>query len=350
MRPNFSKGILLEQNKEPGLSREIRQLPGEEIPVVSTETAVSPTPELLAPYEIISMAREAKIVDEADGRRLWKKLAAAARDGISGIVVDAIDDEPYISSQLGPALQFPDKLVEGLALAKRAVGASKSSIEIYRNLFDLDTRIPSTIFGVKVDRVSGTYPAEYRHKRKLKRVNTLVIGADALMFLRQAVYEGKCQTSCYITVGGDCIATPGNYEVPIGCSITKVLEAVGLIANPRRIIAGGSMTGFGITNPEKVFVSATTRGVLAFAGEYRDMGYSCIGCGRCTDSCPEGLSPYFIYKAMQTRHKRNISIADAELCTGCGTCSYVCPAKLDLAQVMAKAAALARRQQQGGQP
>lgn len=348
MRSHSSKGILLEQNKEPGLSREIRRLPGTEVHAVPIDTAVSPTPELLAPYEIISIAREAKIVDETDGKRLWKKLSAAARDGISGIVVDALDDEPYISSQLGPTLQFPDKLTEGLALARRAVGASKSSIEIYRNLFDIDTRIPSNIFGVKVDRVSGRYPAQIHQRRKLNRTNSLLIGAGALLYLRQAAYEGLSQTSCYITVAGDCVANPGNYEVPIGVSVLQVLESAGLIANPRRIVAGGSMTGFGITDPEKVFISATTRGILAFAEEFKDMGYACIGCGRCTESCPEGLSPYFIYKVMQTRGKRNISIADAELCTGCGTCSYVCPAKLDLAQVMAKAAALARRRQQGG--
>lgn len=347
MKLGFKKGILLEQNKEPGLSREIRLLPVLPIPPVRTETPVSPTPGLLAPHEIIMMAREAKIIDETDGKRLWKKLAAAAREGVTTIVADALDDEPYISSQLAPTLQLPEQLTEGLALAKRAVGASKSTIEVYRNLFDINSKIPAKISGIKVERVGGSYPAEGRYGRHYNRDNVLVIGVCALIFLRRAVYEGRCQTSTFVTVSGDCAANPGNYEVPIGCSIAQVLNAVGVIATPKRIVAGGAMTGFGITDPDMVFVSASTRGILVFVDEFKEMGYSCIGCGRCTESCPEGLAPYFIYGVMHTKHKRNLAIADAQLCTGCGTCSYICPAKLDLAQVMAKAAALSRSRQGG---
>jgi electron transport complex protein RnfC len=77
------------------------------------------------------------------------------------------------------------------------------------------------------------------------------------------------------------------------------------------------------------------------------MGYSCIGCGRCTDVCPEGLSPYYIYKVVQSKRRRNLDLFDADRCTGCGTCSYICPAKLDLAQVVQRAARL-RQDGQGG--
>ena len=349
MKFGFKKGILLEQNKEPALSREIKQLSALPVSVEKTEKNVPANPELLAPHEIIMMAREARIVDEYDGQRLWKKLAAAARDGISMIVADALDDEPYISSQLSLALQYGDELAEGLALAARAVGAQKTIIEIYRNLFDLNTKIPSRISGVKVERVGGRYPAEGRYGKYYKSEDVLVVGSCALMFLRRVVFEGRRQNSTFVTVSGDCVANPGNYEVPIGCSVLEVLEAVGLIADPKRIAVGGSMTGVGVTEPGKAAVTPRTRGILAFADEFKDMGFSCIGCGHCVQNCPEGLSPFFIYKSMKARHKKYVGITDALLCTGCGTCSYVCPAKLDLVQTIAKAAALCRSRQ-GGKP
>ena len=109
------------------------------------------------------------------------------------------------------------------------------------------------------------------------------------------------------------------------------------------------MTGFGVTEPDETAVAPKTRGILAFADEFRDMGYSCIGCGHCIQNCPEGLSPNFIYKSMQARHKNYLAITDAHLCTGCGICSYVCPAKIDLVQIVAKAAQLSKSRQ-GGEP
>jgi len=347
MKLGFKRGILLEQNKEPALSHDIRQFVAFPIPVESTKTPVSLTPDLLAPHEIIMFAKEARIIDESDGSRLWRKLAYAAREGVSTIVADAMDDEPYISSQLAPALQFSEQMTQGLALVKRAVGASKMKIEIYRNLFDLNTHIPHKLAGIKVERIGGKYPAEGRYGKYYDKDNVLIVGTGALIYLYRAVYEGRRQTSTFVTVSGDCVANPGNYEIPLGCSLAQVLDSVGLITEPRRIVAGGAMTGFGVIDPDRVLVSHTTRGILAFADEFKDMGYYCIGCGRCTENCPEGLSPHLIYKTMQAKHVKHLDIIDADLCTGCGTCSYVCPAKIDLVQYIAKAAALSRSRQGG---
>ena len=343
--PGFGvQGILLEQNKEPALSREIKKLKGCDECERRLEKPVSSEPGLLAPYEIVMIAREAKIIDESDGRRLWRKLAQAARESISGVVIDAMDDEPYLSSQLGPALWMQDQLSEAIGLVKRAVGANKVQIEIYKNLLDVDIKIPASIGGNRVERIGGTYPAELRARWHSSRKNTLVIGAGAMIHLWRAAYLGLVQTTCFVTVAGDCVANPGNYEVPIGMSVMRVAEQVGLIADPKRMVAGGSMTGFGLTDPERVMITPTTRGVLAFAQEFKDMGYTCIGCGRCADVCPEGLSPFFIYKAMKSKRRERLELFDADLCTGCGTCSYVCPAKLDLAQIVGACGRLVRKQ------
>ena len=342
-----SKGIFLEQNKEPALSRDIVRLEGCDEAMSKMDRQKPSTPELLAPYEIIGIAREADIIDESDGRRLWKKLATAGRNSVSGLAVDAIDDEPYISSQLCPAIRYKDELSQGIALAKRSVGASEATIEIYKNLFDIDVKIPSDIDGIKVVRVGGRYPAEQRRRWQDRRKSALGIGACALIHLKRAIYDNIKHTTCYVTVAGDCVAYPANYEVPIGTTVRELLREAGLVEEPKRVIAGGSMTGFGVLEPDKMRINPNTRGVLAFANEFEDMGFSCIGCGRCTAVCPQGLSPYYIYKLMKKRTNRNLKLLDVEYCDGCGTCSYVCPAKLELSKVISECAQQLRAGKEG---
>jgi electron transport complex protein RnfC len=331
------KGIVLEQNKEPALSRGIRVYPKEDADFQRMETPPVSTPSLMAPHEIIRLAWAAQIVDETDGRRLYKKLAAAEKEAVSEIAVDALDDEPYISSQIGPALWLPDQLAEGIALASRATGAAEARIEIYRNLFDVEMKIPRKLGEVRIERINGTYPAEYRTIRRLRRKNALVIGACALIHLRRAAYENRAQSTCFVTLAGNCIANPGNYEVPIGTRVDELLAHSGLIDNPKRIILGGSMTGYCITDPSRAVVTPTTRGILAFHEDFQDYHFSCIGCGRCTEVCPENLAPYYIYKMIKAGRLGRLELFDVDRCVGCETCSYVCPAKLDISHVIIQA-------------
>ncbi|MEG2144228.1 MAG: 4Fe-4S dicluster domain-containing protein, partial [Oscillospiraceae bacterium] len=100
-----------------------------------------------------------------------------------------------------------------------------------------------------------------------------------------------------------------------------------------------------IVDPQEIGVVPTTRGILAFPDEFRKLEYSCIGCGKCTDVCPSGLSPYYIYQVLNSKNKRNLQLFDAQLCIGCGLCSYICPAKLDLQQAIARAASLTRQKE-----
>ncbi len=325
-----NNGIYLEQNKRPAIDRDIRSLKeeGEE----STAEKRS-NPSLLAPHEIVIIAKEANVVDETDGLYLWDKLTNAVEEGITTIVVDAMDDEPYISSQVILLMRRPEELAEGIGLAARAIGTTDVKIEVYRNLLDDDIKLPRKLGSIKVERVGGRYPAEFSDKRQHKRGKVLTIGACALMHLREAVYNNTPHDSCYVTVAGDCISNPGNYIIPVGMMVADILQKVGTISDPKRLVVGGSMTGVAIWEQSDVKISHTTRAILAFSTTFTEKKTGCIGCGRCVHACPKGLSPYYIYKLSKGRLKHRLKTTDVQLCDGCGSCSYVCPAKLELAHI-----------------
>ncbi len=328
-----SKGVLMEQNKEPALSREIRLLSStarrQEIPDWEPVTG----PEEIDGDEIIRVARMARIVDERDGLPLYKKLTVCRKAGMD-IQVDAVDDEPYISSQLGPLLHMKQACAGGMRLAQKATGAQEVTILVYRNIADLELRIPRTVEGFQVRKIGGVYPAEIRPDgpyTENEGRKTMLIGACALIHLYRAVCEGILQTTVFITVSGNCVAGPCNLEVSMGMTVTDVLDRCGLSENPTRIVVGGSMTGESVEDTDQTRITATTRAVLAFREDERDKQYLCISCGLCAEACPADLNPMLIYRAMEMGRGDLLQNMDYQNCIECMCCSYRCPAKLNLA-------------------
>lgn len=74
--------------------------------------------------------------------RCGRSSGQGRSQGISVLAVDAIDDEPYISSQLCPAIQLGDQMAGGARLAQKALGAQESFVAIYKHLMDVETKNP----------------------------------------------------------------------------------------------------------------------------------------------------------------------------------------------------------------
>lgn len=333
------KGILLQQKKEPALSRNLREFFNADTMGTIMDRKPTDNMDELTHDDILIIARQARIVDERDGVLLANKLAASRREKPEVLVADAIDDEPYISSQLNPMLNNQQLCAQGLRLAQRVCGSKQAFFAVYRNLTDLEVKIPKNIEEFSVERVGGRYPAEYQASKTYSaNASTLMIGVCALIHLARAVLYNKPQTTAFITVAGDCIGNPTNLEVSLGMTVSQTLERCGLIHNPARVIVGGSMTGIGVIDTEKTAVTPVTRGILAFRDKANDMEDQCIGCSRCVHACPQGLNPYLLYRSARLHRFKEFRLLDAQMCIQCNTCSYLCPAKLDLCNTIQQCA------------
>lgn len=334
--PMFTKGLVLEQHKEPAFSRSLVRFVSPHAETASLPAPALP-PDELSSDQLIDIAQAAEIVDERDGKYLYKKLRRA-KDKAVAVVADAVDDEPYVSSQINPMLRLREQSCGGLGLCGRVAGSGQTLILAYKNVTDLETRIPNSLEGYKVVKLRGGYPAESRlSSLKLGAGRKLIVGAGALIHFYRAVHKQKPQSSVFITVAGNCVANPMNMEVSLGTTVGQVLERCGLAQDPTRVVCGGPMTGIAILDTERTLVTHTTRAVLAFREDRRNARYSCIGCGRCEQVCPMDLNPMYIYRFTQNSYFANLRRFDAHLCTGCGTCSYVCPSKLNISGTIAKA-------------
>lgn len=331
----FYKGILLQQCKEPALSRELREFVNADHIGVQMSRPPIEAPEELSGKEILQVAQEANIIDERDGVPLWKKLSGEDASPVQLLLGDAIDDEPYLSSQLNPLLKNQELAAAGLRFAQKATQAAQAKFAVYKNLTDLKTSIPKQIGGFPVSRVRGRYPAEYQASLRLdQEQDVLMIGVCALIHLARAILFNKPQVTAFVTVAGDCVGNPTNLEVSLGVTVAQALERCGLIDDPARVIIGGSMTGISVIDTEKTLITPITRGILAFRKPTGHFRFSCIGCARCVRVCPQNLNPFYLYRSIQSGRIEHLKLLDAQKCIGCGTCSYMCPSKLDLSETI----------------
>ncbi|MBQ2898370.1 MAG: SLBB domain-containing protein [Oscillospiraceae bacterium] len=332
----FVKGILPEQKKEPMLTRSTLVM-RQEFEYFDCDFEETPVEDLSA-EQITEIARLAEIVDECDGKMLWEKLEKSNLGEGGTLIIDAIDDEPYISSQMSICIHQPEKLSLGIELCEKVLSPGKTYIAMYRHILDSNFGIPGKIGKYKVRKIGGRYPAEnrvYRHIPKGK--NSVIVGACAMLHLARAAEESRKMTSCFVTVAGDVVKNPRNVEVPIGTTAEKVLELCGLSAEPETIVMGGSMTGRAIFEPENEVIVPTTRGVIALERSYGTYSYTCIGCGRCDHACPKALSVCALRKFADAGKFEELCRYDVNMCIGCGACSYVCPSRIDVAATLIKA-------------
>ena len=327
-----TKGILLEQKKEPALSRDIQQL----IASQSASADVQPLSEgeTVDTDRLIRLCEEANIIDERDGEALADILKRWKNKPCGKIVADALDDEPYVSSQINPLMKLSAHAAYGLRLLQTALKPAQTYFAVYRETHYLNSRVPTRIEEFPVRRMGGKYPMEKRAVRRLGD-DVLTVGVCALIHLARAAKEGIPQSSCFVTVAGNCIGNPGNLEVTIGTPVSALLDRCGLIAEPTVLSLGSAMKGIAVLDADNTLVRPNTNAVLAIRVSEKNLRHmDCIGCSRCVEVCPEGLNPMELYRAASENRRETARKLGMNRCIGCSACSYICPSRLELSYMI----------------
>ena len=311
----------------------------------------SGNPDELSKDEIIKIIEEAGIVGMGGaGFPTNVKLSPKNADIIDSIIVNGAECEPYLTSDYRRMVEQTDKLVKGLKIVLKIFPDAKGYFGIEDNkpeaieallkatenedrieVVPLKTKYPqggerSIIYAVTGRKInSKMLPAD---------VGCIVHNVDTIYAIYNAVYNGKPLIERIVTITGDAVRTPKNFQVRIGTSFRELIDAAGgFTTEPEKIISGGPMMGFSFFNIDVPVVKGSSS-LLAFIKD--DVSHeepsACIRCGRCAAACPEHLLPMKLAALAGQNEPEEFKKLGGMECVECGCCSYVCPAKRQVTQ------------------
>ena len=311
----------------------------------------SGNPDELSKDEIIKIIEEAGIVGMGGaGFPTNVKLSPKNADIIDSIIVNGAECEPYLTSDYRRMVEQTDKLVKGLKIVLKIFPDAKGYFGIEDNkpeaieallkatenedrieVVPLKTKYPqggerSMIYAVTGRKInSKMLPAD---------VGCIVHNVDTIYAIYNAVYNGKPLIERIVTITGDAVRTPKNFQVRIGTSFRELIDAAGgFTTEPEKIISGGPMMGFSFFNIDVPVVKGSSS-LLAFIKD--DVSHeepsACIRCGRCAAACPEHLLPMKLAALAGQNEPEEFKKLGGMECVECGCCSYVSPAKRQVTQ------------------
>jgi Na+-translocating ferredoxin:NAD+ oxidoreductase subunit C len=278
------------------------------------------------------------------------KLTPSDDSKIDYVIVNAAECEPFLTSDYRLIMEEPERLVEGLKIelslfpnAKGIIAiednkpeAIKKLEELVKNETNIEVKILKTKYPQGGERliIYATTGRKINSSMLPSHVGCIVNNVFTINSVYMAVAESTPLMRKVITVTGNAIKEPGNYEVKIGTNINEVVEAAGgFKSQPEKIISGGPMMGQAMFSLE-VPVTKSSSSLLALKRDTvsKMNTASCIRCGRCADACPSRIIPQKLYEYSERFDSENFIKYNGMECCDCGCCTYVCPAKLNLNQ------------------
>jgi electron transport complex protein RnfC len=272
------------------------------------------------------------------------------------LIVNAIECEPYITSDDRLIQEHADEIIEGMKIMHHilkpklisfaiednkpeAIEAFKKSLQALPEaeresivLSIVPTRYPSGSAKQLIEVLTGEQTPIGKHSSEL---GIVMLNVGTVFAVKEAVINGKSLVSRIVTITGDAFARKGNASVRIGTPIQYLLDKYWLNAlHHQKLVIGGPMMGFSVTDTAMP-VSKICNCILAptdkeLAPPEEEM--NCIRCSECAEACPVELLPQQLLWYSQSEDHKKLEEYDLSACIECGACAYVCPSHIPLVE------------------
>ena len=299
----------------------------------------------LTPEEIVERIKNAGVTGMGGaGFPTFIKLCPPPTAKAECVIINAVECEPYITSDYRLMMEHADEILEGLKLLMKAAKVDKGYIGIETNkpkAIQLLTEKTAQLPQIEVVPLKQRYPqggekqlVDAVIRRQVPappaipvNVGAIVQNVGTAFAVYQAVMKNKPLFERYTTVTGKQLSQPGNFLVRMGTPMKDLLALCGGIPEgEHKLLAGGPMMGKAL-NTDEVPVCKGTNSVTLISGEeaVRKDPDPCIRCAKCVGACPMGLEPYLLATLSAKKNWERAEREDIVSCIECGSCQFTCP-------------------------
>jgi electron transport complex protein RnfC len=306
----------------------------------------SSSPLNLSPDEIRKKVKEAGIVGLGGAAFPTSvKLTPPKDKPIDTVIINGCECEPLLNADYRLMMEYPDEILSGTELVRKATGAERVMIGIEDNkkdalalfkektannrveVFLLKTKYPQ---GAEKNLIYALLDREVPKGGLPFDVGVVVQNVGTVKAIWDAVSRGVPLYERALTVSGQGIKEPKNLIVRIGTPFKDVLAYCGGENEQANILVmGGPMMGLAQWTSEVPVIKGTS-GILSWPVPASTFEHNCIQCARCVDHCPMRLVPTQLAKYAKNDYLKEAEAWGILDCVECGCCHYECPAKIPL--------------------
>ena len=305
----------------------------------------------LTPEEIVARVKKAGVTGMGGaGFPTFIKLTPPPTAKAECVIINAVECEPYITSDYRLMMEHSDEILVGLELLMKAAKVTTGYIGIETNkpkAIELLTQKCAEVFqnseyNVEVVPLKQRYPqggekqlVDAVIRRQVPAPPAIPVNVGAIVqnvgtayAVYEAVMKNKPLFERYTTVTGKKLAHPGNFLVRMGTPMRELIEACGgMPEGDSKLLAGGPMMGKALTSVEVPICKGTNSvTILSDDDAHRKEAQPCIRCAKCVSVCPMGLEPYLLATLSEMKQWERAEGEDIVSCIECGSCQFTCPA------------------------
>ena len=299
------------------------------------------------------------------------KLSRALEQSINTLIINGAECEPYITCDDMLMRTRSAAVIQGISHLQTILSPARTLIAIEDNKPEAidamrQSLLQQALTNTELVVIPTIYPCggekqliqilsghQIPQHQLAFDIGTICQNVGTCAAISDALERQQPLISRYVTVSGDGICNPGNWEVRLGTPIRHLINLAGGYragdANQQHLVMGGPMMGFSLATDSIPVVKASNNILVMQAQTIASkpgLHDECIRCGKCSEVCPAQLLPQQLYWHARAKAYDKAESYNLFDCIECGCCSAVCPSEIPLVQYYRAAKSELRASQQ----